>query len=402
MSRRRRFHEKNQAETRARAAQRSLVVPVPVQVIGALLFFAGALFLGRARLGAGTGTATSVDATPTGATPGLRPDDLSVQMHQVVIPDDILALRNWNITRPWRFPGLSQTDTLAQLRDVPDAAAHLQCNADGCRFWPTYEGLAAMSAAARTLLYARLATTTDNPQNDDTFYRAVELGPFSAVPSMPPEAQPLVDALTWNSGGVPSFSDLGTVCARLGSPALCQSFVRALLSRRSATVSLRLTDDAAVERFTAEFPPYQRSAVRARLVAARAAHEATVPLTSLLPEWAQQRVDTFPVVGEDWTNCYWSVLRFVNDANGQVASGPALDAILARDFARIPAATQVGDVVVLRDATGDIIHAATRLLGGYMFTKNGHGRFQAWRIIPMTDLTADYWQVTTIETWRRR
>ncbi len=400
MSRRRRFHEKNQAEARARASHRSLVVPVPVQVIGGLLVVAGALFVGRARLS--SVAASTADATPTGASPGLRPDDLAVQMHQVVIPDSILALRNWNITRPWRLPGATQADALAQLRDVPDAAAHLQCDANGCRFWPTYEGLAAMNPAARTQLYARLATTPDNPQDDDTFYRAVELGPFSAVPSMPPEAQPLVDALTWNRGGVPAFSDLGTVCARLGSPALCQSFVRSLLSRRSASVSLRVTDAGAVERLTAEFPAYQRAAVRARLDAARAAHEATVPLAALLPTWAQERLDTFPAVGEDWTNCYWSALRFVNDANGQVASGPTLDAALAQDFTRIPAATQVGDVVVLRDAHRNIIHAATRLLGGYMFTKNGHGRFQAWRIVPMTDLTADYWQVATIETWRRR
>ncbi len=385
---------------RARASQRSLVVPVPVQVIGALLLVAGALFLGRARYGAAT--ATTDDATPTGATHGLRPDDLAVQMHQVVIPDTVLALRNWGITRPWRFPGADRPAALAQLGDVPDAAAHLQCDADGCRFWPTYEGLAAMSPAVRTRLYTWLATTPDNPQADDTFFRAVELGPFSAVPAMPPEARPLVDALTWNRGGVPAFSDLGTVCVRLGSPELCRAFVSALLSRRSASVSLRLTDESSVERFTAEFPPAQRSAVRARLTAARAAHEAAVPLVSLLPPWAQQRIDTFPAAGEEWTNCYWSVLRFVDDASGPVASGPMLDATLARDFARVPAATQLGDAVVLRDATGEIIHAATRLLGGYVLTKNGHGRFQAWRVVPMTDLTGDYWQVASIESWRRR
>jgi len=402
MSRRRRFHEKNQAEARARASQRSLVVPVPVQVIGGLLLVAGVLFMGRARYGSATATAPIDEPTPVGATHGLRPDDLTVQMHQVVIPDSILALRNWTITRPWRFPAATQPDALAQLRDVPEAAAHLRCDADGCRFWPTFDGLAAMSPVARTRLYAWLATTPDNPQADDTFYRAVELGPFSAVPAMPPEARPLVDALTWNRGGVPSFSDLGTVCARLGSPELCRSFVSALLSRRSASVSLRLTDAGSVERITAEFPPYQRAAVRARLTAARAVREATVPLASLLPAWAQQRLDTFPAVGEDWTNCYWSVLRFVDDASGPVASGSELDATLTRDFARIPAATQLGDVVVLRDATGDVIHAATRLLGGYTFTKNGHGRFQAWRVVPMTDLTTDYWQVASVESWRRR
>lgn len=373
---------------------------MPVQVLGALLLVAGALFVGRARYA--STPASRADATPAGAGRGVLPDDLTVQMHQVVIPDDVLNLRNWTASRPWRFPGVSRADALARLTDVPDAASALRCDGAGCLLWPSFESLATLSPAVRSRLYGSLAETADNPQNDDTFYRAAELGPFSTIPNMPTEARGLVDALTWHRGGVPSFSDLGPVCARLGSRDLCFAFVRALLSRRSAAVSLRVADADAVGRVVGEFPPAWREFVRSRIDAARAAGEATVPLASLLPAWARQRLDTFPAVGEDWTNCFWSVLRFVDDAGGAVYSSPMLDEALARDFTRLPAASQVGDVLVFRDGHGTIIHSATRLLGGYAFTKNGHGRFQAWRVVPMTDLTADYWQVASIESWRRR
>lgn len=396
MSRRRRFHQKNSLPPQPRLSARSFMVPL--QVLGVLSLVVGALFVGRARYA----PAARADVPPSGAGRALLPDDLTVQMHQVVIPDDVLNLRNWTLARPWRLPGTSRPDALVRLADVPDAASFLRCDGSGCQLWPSFESLSAMAPAARTRLYASLAETPDNPQDDDTFYRPVEFGPFSAIPNMPPEARPLIDALTWSRGGVPAFSDIGPVCARLGSRDLCFAFVRSLLSRRSAAVSLRVADPGAVGRVVGEFPPAWRETVGARIDAARAAGGATVPLASLLPAWARERLDTFPAVGEDWTNCYWSVLRFVDDARGVVHSSAMLDEALARDFTRLPAASQVGDVLVFRDARGTIIHSATRLLGGYVFTKNGHGRFQAWRIVPMTDLTADYWQVASVESWRRR
>lgn len=374
--------------------------PVSVQVLGALLLLAGVVFAARSKLRSLATSTPATMASPTGA--GVQPDDLSVQMHQVVITDELLALRDWTVTRRWVFRGSTHAQAADLLRDVPGAADALRCDDSGCAYWPTYEAVAALGAGPRSRLYNALARMPGNPQSDDTFHRAVELGPFSAGVDMPAEARPLVDALTWTEGGVPSFSDLGVVCGRLGSAARCRDFVRSLLSRRSASVTLRLTDAAAVERIASAFLPEQRAAVRARLNAERVAGESSLALAALLPPWAQQRLDTFPAVGEDWTNCYWSALRFVDDATGPIESGPAMDAVLARDFERIPTATQFGDVVVLRDQAGVNIHSATRLLGGYVFTKNGHGRFQAWRIVPMTDLTTDFWNVASVESWRRR
>ncbi len=332
----------------------------------------------------------------------VRAEDLVVETRIVSLPDELLPARDWAVPIRWRLPGYSRERAIALLADVPGASPRLDCDASGCVVLPPLESVAALSASVRSRVYSVLALIDGNPQAGDTFYRSDPLGPFSAAPGIPSAIRPLMDTLTWHREGVPAFSDIAVVCGRLGTREACRGFMRAMLSRPTAAVSLRLSDPSVIERLLMSFLPTEQAAVRDRLSTARAAGEATLPLEALLPSWARSRLGTFPAAGEEWTNCFWTVLRFLDHASGVIGNGAALDAVLRSDFIRVPSAARFGDVLVVRDAEQRPLHSATWLLGGYLFEKNGYGRLQAWRIVPLTDVMMEYPAASSVDLWRLR
>lgn len=371
-------------------------------VYGSLLVVGLIAVFGFARLNHRRPASLVRPAAAMDDTPGVRSEDLVVVTRIVSLPDEILPARDWAVPRRWRLPGYTRERASTLLADVAGADARLDCDASGCSVLPPLQSVAALSLPARSRLYTVLAAIEGNPQSDDTFYRSPQIGPFSTAPGLPSSIRPLMDSLTWHRDGVPAFSDIPVVCESLGTREACRGFMRAMLSRPSASVSLRLGDVAAVERFASSFVEGERAAVRERLVAARAAGEPTIALEALLPEWARSHLGTFPPAGQEWTNCFWTSLRFLGRESGPLGNGDEMDAVLRRDFVRVPTAARFGDVFVVRDTEGRPIHSATWLLGGYLFEKNGFGRLQAWRIVPLTEVMMDYPAAGSVDIWRPR
>lgn len=344
-------------------------------------------------------------ASPRVATPAaearLGPDDLDAEARHVVLPPSRLPAQSWGGSRRWVLPGVSRPQALALLAGLDGAARDLRCDASGCALSPSLADVAALSPSDRSRIYGALVEVDRNPQAENTFYRSPEAGPFSATPGLPSAARPLLDALTWSRHGVPAFSDLAVVCDRLG-PAGCQEFMAAMLSRPSVAVSLHVGVPGAVDRIAAAFGPDERPAVRAQLAAARASGATSVPLESLLPSWARAKLDTFPAADEERTNCFSTALRFVDAWRGEVPDGAAMDAHLRRDFEPVAGAPRFGDVLLLRAGDRAAVHAAVWLLGGYLFEKNGRGRLQAWRMVPLSEVMADFPGATSTEMWRLR
>lgn len=355
----------------------------------------------RGRPGALPWAARPAEVLPA-TSPRLRPSDLLVESHPVQLPEEYITIRDWSVPRRWVLTGYDRPRAVALLRDVAGASDSLQCDSTGCTLAPNVESLLALTPVARSRLYSVLAEMRENPQADDAFHRPASLGPFSMIPGLPPGAGQWVDAFTWDQNGTPSFSDISSVCTRLADHAACNAFVRTMLSRPSASLRILLDAPGVVERAVAEFAPERQAEVREALTTAAANRAATVPVVTFMPAWARERLDTFPTPAEDWTNCFWSALNFVNRAPGIIGSYADMESILGAEFERVTGPARFGDVLLLRNARSRPIHAATVLVGGYVFTKNGFGHLQAWRIVPTTDVTADFPQTAIVEYWRPR
>ncbi len=342
---------------------------------------------------------------------GVRSEDFVAQVRHIAPPDEVMPTVDCAQPRPWQLPDRDRASTLELLNStVGDPAlvaqfeANLSCSADrGCTIRPPLDAMEALPTAARSRLYTVLARVDTNPPADDAFHRPVAWGPFSATPGLPEEARRMIDRLTWNLAGVPTFSDLRLVCARLPTPEARRAFLRAMLTRRTADVSLRVDSQESIDRAVAAFPSRSRAAVRVQLSSARGAGMQTVPLVSLLPEWPRTHAGTFPRLDEAWTNCFWTALRFIDDQPSPPVTNDAVwGAMVEREFVRVREDLRVGDVLVLRDAAGRRVHAATWLLGGYLYTKDGLGSLWPWRIVSLDDLLIGFPTTANMEFWRRR
>lgn len=342
---------------------------------------------------------------------GVRPEDLVIQLRYISPPDGVMPARDCTAPRPWRVPDRDRQGTLALLNSslgdpalVARFEAGLACSPDrGCVMNPPSDAVEALSPVARSRLYTVLARVDTNPAADDAFHRPVAWGPFSTIPGLPEPARQMIDRLTWHHGGVPTFSDVPIVCGRLPTPESRREFLRAMLTRRTADVSLRVETQESVDRAVAGFPERSQAAVRAQLASARGAGATMVPLVSLLPEWPRAHAGTFPRVDEAWTNCFWTAQRFLDDsAPAPVTDDAVWGAMVEREFVRVRDDLRVGDVLVLRDASGRRVHAATWLLGGFLYTKDGLGSLWPWRIVSLDDLLIGFPTTANMESWRRR
>lgn len=342
---------------------------------------------------------------------GVRSEELITRVRLLPTPEELIPPRDCAATRPWVIPDRDRASTLSlltlTLRDPALVAAmepHLSCGTGpGCTIRPPIELIESLPAPARSRLYGVLNNIDTNPQAEDAFRRPVAAGPFSSIVGLPPEARPLMDRLTWQQGGVPTFSDFSVVCSRLPTDASRRAFVRAMLTRRTTDVSLRIDSPGAIDRIVAGFPDGAQRAVRAQLAAARAGGESTIALAALMPEWARLHVGTFPAASEAWTNCFWTALRFIDPApSPPVSDGEVWGAMVEREFVRVREDYRFGDILVLRDGSGRRTHAATWLLAGYLYTKDGMGSLLPWRVASLDDLLNGFPTTATMEFWRRR
>ena len=76
--------------------------------------------------------------------------------------------------------------------------------------------------------------------------------------------------------------------------------------------------------------------------------------------------------------------------------------MVEREFVRVREDYRFGDILVLRDASGRRTHAATWLLAGYLYTKDGMGSLMPWRVASLDDLLNGFPTTATMEFWRRR
>lgn len=339
----------------------------------------------------------------------LHPDDVIAPVRYLSVPAASMPHFDCATPRNWLLPGRTQASATAFLTSaigdpalVAPLVQAMSCDASGCSIAPSLSVIGALTPEARTRLYRPLSEVDANPQSNALFRRSGRHGPFSETPGLPAAARPLVDRLTWTQGSVRSFSDVAYVCSNLPTQEERQAFLSAMMVRDTREVSLRIDDLAAVDRIVSGFHPPAQEAIRERLMEARREGAHTVTLASLMPEWPKNRVQAFPSESEGWINCYWTAVRFSSPwLSTEVHDSHEMTAVLERDFV-LTEDPRFGDVVVLIDPTGARIHAANWLLGEYLFTKNGRGVRQPWRVLSWEDMIVDYPGGTRVEFWRPR
>jgi hypothetical protein len=120
-----------------------------------------------------------------------------------------------------------------------------------------------------------------------------------------------------------------------------------------------------------------------------------VGLVYLLPQFARQRLYTFPMPsrpGDPAMDCHWSTMNFFNDTPDDHFTDPAYTVkYLQANYYQIANPTKYGDIILFLDGeSNNAIHSAVYLCDDLVFTKNGNNMAQPWMLMHLKDLTTKY------------
>jgi hypothetical protein len=121
---------------------------------------------------------------------------------------------------------------------------------------------------------------------------------------------------------------------------------------------------------------------------------ANISLLYFLPQFARQRLYTFPMpaqIGDPMMDCHWSTMNFFNEIPDNRFNDPAyLGNYVRTNFYEIAKANAYGDVVFLQDDKGTVLHSAVYICDDIVFTKNGRSTVQPWILMHLKDLMGVY------------
>ena len=131
-------------------------------------------------------------------------------------------------------------------------------------------------------------------------------------------------------------------------------------------------------------------------------------LLYVLPQFARQRINTFPLLtmsGATKMNCHWSTFNFFKETpDDRFADIDYLNKYLVENYFQIATPTAYGDVVLLLDGKNNLVHSAIHIADDIVFTKNGATYEQPWALMHLKDVMHIYALVPKlhISVWRNK
>ena len=264
--------------------------------------------------------------------------------------------------------------------------------------------LLGLTPGARQRLYAALATDPANADAISPFWFQEGRVDFRLRGSdLSDASRAVLNRLLYpGANGTILFNDLFPALRAIPDQAEKVRFFKAVTRKRAVMARLRIDEqtdiDALVDYWGAQG---RRAAVQPLLEAikynalAGVESPGMVNVATLLPPFAQERLyrhgtDNHPVTrGPD--DCYWSTFNFFSDKlDERNHDGPYIVALLQRDYVRIDAPSELGDVILVGDDAGNSMHAANYIADDIVFTKNGNSSHQPWVLTSMESMLNTY------------
>jgi len=126
---------------------------------------------------------------------------------------------------------------------------------------------------------------------------------------------------------------------------------------------------------------------------ARVPGGATINIAYLLPPFAQLRLYTFPYTSKDPTaarqDCFYTSLNFFNESpDTNFFNKTYTEQVLRSEYSLISRKPSLGDVVLVAQGSGEVIHACVYIADDFVFSKNGVAPEQPWVLMRMGDMLA--------------
>ena len=324
-----------------------------------------------------------------------RPDEFIYVDHASNIP------ASWffeNYTRELLANYLSSTgaskDQLALLLDQ----TRWESVTNGVIISPSNELILSLDRQARQRIYSVLADSPQNgPQNLAFTFPTNEFKEWFYRSNLSAETLKIVEPLLYHRGATVCFADLAVVLPMIPSNEERKRLVKTLSRQSAVLVKLVVKPDTDIDSMVRYWGREGRAKdIRPLLESlARRPDGATIDLVHLLPPFARLRAYTFPYPSDDplatRRDCFWTAMNFFNQQpDDRFCDFESIKKVLQTDYYPIQNDPVYGDIIVLINARGTIIHAAVYLADNKVFTKNGGYFLQPWLIMDFDDMLAFY------------
>lgn len=335
--------------------------------------------------------------------------ELFVRDIKIQPPEEYLAFELQHITPPvWIFGGQS----VAQVRQLMLACGLTQPEVDdtlvparvatsksGTTVTPDNNLVISLSAPTRAKLYHELGRSPENQHMRFPFcYTGNDFEEAFASNKVSAAVAATVKKLMYPRGNLQCFSDYELVLKQIPDRDEQMRLLRALSSESAVMAGVRVRPDTDTDKLLGywAWPGGIRiKDVQPLLESLKNVSDGRIGLVYLLPQFARQRLYTFPMPsrpGDPAMDCHWSTMNFFNEVPDDRFTDPAYTVkYLETNYYQIAKPTKYGDIILFLDGdSNNAIHSAVYLADDIVFTKNGNNMAQPWMLMHLKDLTVKY------------
>jgi len=323
-------------------------------------------------------------------------------------PDEFTA-RNYSLSLPtrWFFEGYSieKLGDLFKASRLSEAEKELlldtsrwQTTADGIYVEPGADLILELNSEARKQIYSVLARSAANYFHHSPFLLYFpESNDWFEDSGLTTETENLIKKLIYRSDNALVFSDLPEVYASIRSPAERQRLTKTLSRNDTLLIRLFVSNASNLDALVEYWGKNGRAkAIRPLLDSlARVPGGTSIDIAHLMPPIARQQLYTFPYPADGKVltdpNCFWTALNFFNEEpDDRLCDFKFTEKIIQQDYYPIQDDPIFGDVIFLLDSREAVIHASVFLADDKVFTKNGRGFTEPWKITDIRDMLSEY------------
>ena len=310
----------------------------------------------------------------------------------------------------WYFPGTSPEllrSFFSSSGLTPVQIARLEAAIErddriaGLTLKPDLELLRSLDPQVRARIYLQLAKSSLNGDQANSFrFFGTSTNDWLGGTPISASTRQLIEPLIYRDGDIMHFADAAIVQSKIADSGELQRLAKTLL--RQPTMLVRLSVDKTSE--IAELAQYwgrggRSTDIRPLLESVvGGGDQGEIDVVHLLPTFARNRLYRYPQLTTGdlnkpaLANCLWTALNFFQaepddrflDVNTAVTS-------LRQDYHIVESDYQLGDIIALLDAEGDLFHVAVYLADDLVFTKNGTSPVSPWTIMPLSRVR-DYYR----------
>jgi len=326
------------------------------------------------------------------------------------VPDEFITLPAPAATNnTWTFKNINRSGVAALIRstDLPPDQIDTLINAtpwstsgNGTVLTPSDSQVLALTPAARSKIYSALLECLGNSEaKDPVWFRPDMLDRMLEKSDLHPASIELLRSLLYRVPGssIYFFADTEVALRQLPDDMERRRFIQLISSKASLLLRLQVDQSSDVDAMSEYWGRGGR--VKDVLPLMRALQDIEngwdIGLAYLLPPLARDRLYTYPfpnpsanVTKED---CFWTAFNMFSTApDNRFVDMDFVRKTLDKDYFSIYEPSQLGDIVFLATAEGNVIHAAIHVADDIVFTKNGYHYTQPWLLMHRKDMLETY------------